>query len=114
MDRNRLFSAKEISKYFSLCESFQMDEWLLYFPRHALRKPWTNYIDVSNSTGYGQHGDYVFGWKGDVLQKAMDAGCFGATCSQLKTQSFTDANKCAVSRKTTEDVDGCELTMSIL
>lgn len=60
------------------------------------------------STGYGQHGDYVFGWKEGVLQKALDAGCFGASCSQLKTQSFTEANKCAVPNEANEQVDGCK------
>lgn len=64
------------------------------------------------STGYGQHGDYVFGWKGDVLQKAMEGTCFGATCSTLKSQSFADANKCAVENSVGENVDGCELVGS--
>ncbi|OAL05039.1 hypothetical protein IQ06DRAFT_268727 [Phaeosphaeriaceae sp. SRC1lsM3a] len=59
-----------------------------------------------DTTGYGQHGDYVFGWEGDVLQQAMDANCFGATCKALKTQSFTDANKCAIAKTVQEDVDG--------
>ncbi|KAF2269645.1 hypothetical protein CC78DRAFT_601812 [Lojkania enalia] len=59
-----------------------------------------------DNTGYGQHGDYVFGWKDDVLQKAMDANCFGATCSALKSQSFTEANKCAVQKSVNEPVDG--------
>ncbi len=65
-------------------------------------------LSMSDSTGYGQHGDYVFGWKGDALQNAMDAGCFGATCSKLKTQSFVDANKCAVPDSVKEQVNGCE------
>ncbi|KAF2795329.1 hypothetical protein K505DRAFT_240070 [Melanomma pulvis-pyrius CBS 109.77] len=59
-----------------------------------------------DATGYGQHGDYVFGWKGDVLQKAMDASCFGATCAPLKTQAFTEANKCAIQNSVNEPVDG--------
>lgn len=48
----------------------------------------------------------VFGWEGDVLQKAMDANCFGATCKALKSQSFADANKCAIQKTVKEDVDG--------
>ncbi|KAK8054566.1 hypothetical protein PG994_009633 [Apiospora phragmitis] len=59
-----------------------------------------------DNTGYGQHGDYVFGWKGSALQNAIDAGCFGATCKTLKTQSFADANKCAVPKEVKEDVEG--------
>lgn len=63
------------------------------------------------STGYGQHADYVFGWKGDALQRAMDteSGCQAATCPTLKTQSFTVANKCRVKKQVHEDVEGCEL-----
>jgi len=63
-------------------------------------------LSMNDNTGYGQHGDYVFGWKANVLQKAMDAGCFGATCSALTTQSFTEANKCAVPDVVNEKVDG--------
>ncbi|KAI0025404.1 hypothetical protein F4780DRAFT_774868 [Xylariomycetidae sp. FL0641] len=59
-----------------------------------------------DDTGYGQHGDYVFGWKGDALQKAMDANCFGAACKALTSQSFADANKCAVPKEVSEDTEG--------
>ncbi len=53
----------------------------------------------------------VFGWKGDALQKAMDANCFGATCSALKTQSFTEANKCSVKDSVKENIEGCKWTL---
>ncbi|KAI1321552.1 hypothetical protein F5Y16DRAFT_405158 [Xylariaceae sp. FL0255] len=49
-----------------------------------------------DNSGYGQHGDYVFGWEGDALQNAMSANCFGATCSALQTQTFDMANRCTV------------------
>ena len=63
------------------------------------------YLSTGDNTGYGQHGDYVFGWKGDSLQRAMDGGCLGAACADLKTQVVAEANKCSVSEKVKEDWD---------
>lgn len=68
-------------------------------------------LSTGDNTGYGQHGDYVFGWKADSLQKAMDsgAGCMGAACGGLKTQTIDPANKCKVTRKyPSEDYEGCK------
>lgn len=68
-------------------------------------------LSTGDNTGYGQHGDYVFGWKGDSLQQAMDsgAGCMGASCGGLKTQTIDPANKCKVTRKyPDEDYEGCK------
>ena len=59
------------------------------------------------STGFGSHGDYMFGWKGDSLQKAMDSPCY-VNCPTLKTQSVTEMNKCAVPNTVDEDFGGCE------
>jgi hypothetical protein len=61
-------------------------------------------------TGFGQHGDYVFGWEGDTLQRAMDNSCFGPTCPKgnLKTQTFAAANKCTVKNAVHEEYDACK------
>lgn len=48
----------------------------------------------NDATGYGGHADYVFGWKGDSLQKAMNARCDVFNCPQLKSQSQATANRC--------------------
>ncbi|KLU90340.1 hypothetical protein MAPG_09303 [Magnaporthiopsis poae ATCC 64411] len=64
-------------------------------------------LSMDDPTGLGQHGDYVFGWKDDSLQKAMDrAGCFGAECGTLKTQAIDSARTCTVPRRVREDIDG--------
>jgi hypothetical protein len=58
--------------------------------------------------GYGQHGDYLFGWKDDSLQKAMDAlpsgKCANADCSVLKIQSAQNAEKCTKAQQVVENV----------
>ncbi|KAF2655777.1 hypothetical protein K491DRAFT_598203 [Lophiostoma macrostomum CBS 122681] len=58
-----------------------------------------------DATGYGNHGDYVFGWKGDALQRAMDSNC-NINCPTLKTQTIPTGNKCAQQQKVVEDIDG--------
>ena len=71
-------------------------------------------LSTGDSTGLGQHGDYVFGWKDDSLQRAMDtAGCFGAQCASLKTQNIEAAKACAVKRSAKEDYDKCEYQVTL-
>jgi len=55
------------------------------------------------STGYGNHGDYVFGWKDDSLQKILDEECY-VNCKTMKTQSIEEMNKCKVPQTVDEDV----------
>jgi hypothetical protein len=62
--------------------------------------------------GYGTHGDYLFGWKGDSLQRAMDADCFFRDCGGLRgdllTQSPEEQNRCIIETTVKEDIDGCK------
>lgn len=60
-------------------------------------------------SGSGTHADYMFGWKGDALQKAMDKSeCFYDGCGSIKTQSMSVANQCKVKDFVNENIDGCE------
>jgi len=67
------------------------------------------YVDVFRN-GFSQHGDYVFGWKDDTLQRAMDSRCTGDRCTELKYQDTEEAMKCTVPTAVPEEVDGCEST----
>jgi len=66
-----------------------------------------------NRNGFSQHGDYVFGWKGDSLQRAMtqSAKCFGDTCDVLERQTDEKAMECVKERAVKEDVDQCEFVL---
>lgn len=67
-----------------------------------------HFTDIINRVGYGQHGDYLFGWKDDSLQKAMDAlptgRCANANCNVLKIQSAKDAMACKKPQMVRENV----------
>ncbi|KAF2473423.1 uncharacterized protein BDR25DRAFT_218985 [Lindgomyces ingoldianus] len=58
-------------------------------------------------TGYGAHGDYLFGWKDDALQRAMDGlgtKCHSEDCTgALKIQSGKDAIACTKAQQAKED-----------
>lgn len=58
---------------------------------------------LNNSTGYGNHGDYVFGWKDDSLQKIMDEECY-VNCKTMRTQSIAAMNSCTVPNQVDEDI----------
>jgi hypothetical protein len=66
------------------------------------------YLSTGDNTGYGQHGDYVFGWKDDSLQRAMDdgKGYMGSLLKTLKQQTPAVGNACAVKNRVIEDHDG--------
>lgn len=67
-------------------------------------------LTITCRHGYSQHGDYVFGWKDDSLQRAMDLRCDGDVCSGLARQSPEEAMKCTKQRVVDEDIDGCKST----
>lgn len=66
----------------------------------------------SDSKGYGTHADYLFGWQGDSLQRAMNDSCMFHACGSpgmqgiLKTQTVDEMNACAVKNTVEEDTEG--------
>lgn len=58
-----------------------------------------------DATGFANHADYVFGWKDDSLQKAMDGHTY-VSAPMLKTQSISQQNKCTVQDMVREKFDG--------
>ena len=69
------------------------------------------YVYSMNQGGSAAHGDYVFGWKDDSLQKAMDKNCnLNKACpaAGLTTQTPEQYSKCTKKQQAPEPVDGCE------
>lgn len=62
-----------------------------------------------DATGYGNHADYVFGWKGDALQKILDTPCV-VNCAGAKSQSTSAMNQCKQAAVVDENIDGCRLS----
>ncbi|KAI9694885.1 MAG: hypothetical protein M1822_000501 [Bathelium mastoideum] len=56
-------------------------------------------------TGFGTHGDYMFGWQGNSLQNAMNSNC-DVTCNVLTSQDISTANQCTKPVVVTENIDG--------
>ncbi|KAK3345872.1 hypothetical protein B0T25DRAFT_483419 [Lasiosphaeria hispida] len=66
-------------------------------------------LSYGDAKGYGTHADYLFGWKGDSLQRAMDDKCMFNACENgrpLKSQNVAAMNKCAVKTMINENLDG--------
>ncbi|PGH09651.1 hypothetical protein AJ79_05617 [Helicocarpus griseus UAMH5409] len=59
--------------------------------------------------GSAAHGDYLFGWEGDTLQRAMDNGCnLNNDCpaAGLTAQQPAQYNACKIPQQAPEPVDG--------
>jgi hypothetical protein len=75
-------------------------------------KLWTSgapnpFVWSFDGVGYGTHADYMFGWKGDALQRAMDKSeCFYDGCGSIKKQPMATANQCTVKDMVNEQTDG--------
>jgi hypothetical protein len=66
---------------------------------------------MTQRSGPAAHGDYVFGWEGDSLQKAMDQGCAeDDPCPKagLTVQTPAVYNACTKKQQAPESVDGCK------
>lgn len=61
--------------------------------------------------GAAAHGDYIFGWKDQTLQKAMDNNCNlnkDCTAAGIHAQTPNDYNACTKKQMAPEPVDGCK------
>ncbi|TEB21927.1 hypothetical protein FA13DRAFT_1766544 [Coprinellus micaceus] len=67
-------------------------------------------MSMGDPTGFGQHGDYVFGWEGDSLQRAMDncKDSFGTpeNCPELTLLTDEEMNSCTQPALVPEKVEG--------
>ncbi|KAJ9138321.1 Nucleoside diphosphate-linked moiety X motif 17 [Coniochaeta hoffmannii] len=85
---------------------------IMWDTREFNREEWeTGYqpfvYSMGDATGHGQHGDYVFGWKDDALQRAMDNRCTGDSCPNvLEKQSSEAAAACILPQAAVEDIEG--------
>ena len=67
------------------------------------------YLSYGDNTGYGLHGDYLFGWTGDALQRAMDGHCANDRCAPLQRQADQTAVQCTKGQSVKEDIgDDCK------
>jgi len=67
-------------------------------------------LSMGDPTGFGHHGDYLFGWEGDSLQRAMNKCLddFGTPekCKELTVLSDDEINKCIQPVKINEKTEG--------
>lgn len=73
------------------------------------------FVYSMNLGGSAAHGDYVFGWQGDTLQRAMDKNCnLNRDCpaAGLTYQAPEKYNACTIKQQAPEPVDGCKFLFS--
>ncbi|RYN88784.1 hypothetical protein AA0120_g6816 [Alternaria tenuissima] len=58
-----------------------------------------------DATGFSTHADYLFGWKDNSLQKAMDGNNY-VSAPTLKKQNIATQNRCNVKDMVGENFDG--------
>ncbi|KAK0741464.1 hypothetical protein B0T18DRAFT_394053 [Schizothecium vesticola] len=71
-------------------------------------------LSTGDSKGFATHADYLFGWKGDSLQRAMDHSCMFQACENgkpLKSQAVSAMNNCKIATTVHEDIDAWSKTM---
>ncbi|KAJ3509635.1 hypothetical protein NMY22_g16229 [Coprinellus aureogranulatus] len=65
---------------------------------------------MGDPTGYGHHGDYMFGWEGDTLQRAMDKCTeFNGDptyCKEFHVQTDDELNSCTLPSVVEERIEG--------
>ncbi|KAJ3524645.1 hypothetical protein NMY22_g10906 [Coprinellus aureogranulatus] len=65
---------------------------------------------MGDPTGYGHHADYIFGWDGDALHRAMsDEGCmtsYPGICEVLTRRSDEEMAKCRIAPRVAEVTEG--------
>ncbi|KAJ2911675.1 hypothetical protein MD484_g8740, partial [Candolleomyces efflorescens] len=65
---------------------------------------------MGDPTGYGHHADYVFGWQGDSLKRAMDdEGCmtsYPGICEVLTRRSEEEMARCRLAVRVPEITEG--------
>lgn len=74
------------------------------------------FVYSMNLGGSAAHGDYVFGWEGDSLQKAMDNNCnLNQNCPKAGLTAQTDAqySACTKKQQAPEQVDGWLAAMPV-
>jgi hypothetical protein len=72
------------------------------------------FVYSMNLGGSAAHGDYVFGWKDNTLQLAMDKNCnLNKDCAAagIHAQTPDQYASCTKKQQAPEEVDGCKLPL---